>query len=84
MEPTNKTNKVQIPGPVAELDLSGKQPVVLIDGEVLSGVVMAEVICEAGALPLLRVDLYRFEVRGGSLPSVATDLKHGEADHVRD
>lgn len=55
-------------GPVAELDLSGPRPLVLVDGEPLQGVASARVEVNPDNVPVLVLRVIRFEVKGGSLP----------------
>ncbi|CAB3758455.1 hypothetical protein [Paraburkholderia humisilvae] len=64
------TNETKAMGPIAELDLSGAHPLVLIDGEVLEGVSRAVLEVESGEVPVLVLRLVRFDVKGGELPSV--------------
>jgi len=65
---TNMTTKTT--GPIAELDLSGARPLVLVDGEVLEGVSKAVLEVDAGEVPVLVLRLVRFDVKGGELPCV--------------
>ncbi|WP_233866767.1 hypothetical protein [Paraburkholderia adhaesiva] len=62
------TMKRAIGGPVAELDLSGARPLVLVDGEPLQGVATARVEVNPDDAPVHVLRIVRFEVKGGSLP----------------
>lgn len=57
-------------GPIAELDLSGERPLVLVDGEALTGVSSAVLEIDAFETPVLILRLVRFDVKGGELPCV--------------
>jgi hypothetical protein len=54
--------------PMIELDLSGERPVVLVDGEMVTGVSSAVLEVNAFETPVLIIRLVRFEVTGGELP----------------
>ncbi|MFP4899765.1 hypothetical protein ACLFKT_11435 [Paraburkholderia sp. BR14261] len=57
---------------MAELDLSGPRPLVLVDGEPLQGVATARVEVNPDNVPVLVLRVIRFEVKGGSLPHGCT------------
>lgn len=59
-------------GRVAELDLSGERPLVLVDDELLSGVASVTVEVNAREVPVLVLRLVRFDVKGGVLPNGIT------------
>jgi hypothetical protein len=56
-------------GRVAELDLLGERPLVLVDEELLSGVASAVVEVNAHEVPVLVLRLVRFNVKGSTLPN---------------